>query len=206
MSCSCLQGAPSVMHLLARTGSTPRRSAFSAPRPSPPADVVVIGAGSRSDGGVSAQARGRRVVVLERGRCALIDTAHTTAHLTRHRSALTAREELRRRSRPRRVGRGRRGDRADRHLVHDESIDCGFSGCRYLHRPVARFRPGRRALQKGASLARELVSTPTSCRACRSSTPGVESRARFHPRRHLAADRGDQSRRQPSSSTAPSTK
>ena len=47
------------------------------------ADVVVVGGGITGLTTAYLLARaGRRVILLERGRCAAIDTGHTSAHLT----------------------------------------------------------------------------------------------------------------------------
>ena len=47
------------------------------------ADIVVIGAGVTGLSAAYLLAKtGRKVVVLERGRCAMVDTGHTSAHLT----------------------------------------------------------------------------------------------------------------------------
>ena len=80
-------------------------------------DVVVVGGGIT---GLTAAylltLDGRRVAVLERERCAQIDTGHTTRAPDdgHRRAAVGAGEALRARSRAGGVGRGARGDRADR--------------------------------------------------------------------------------------------
>ena len=158
------------------------------------ADVVIVGGGIT---GLTAAylllEAGKSVIVLERGRCASIDTGHTTAHLTMVTDErMTDLVEKFGRDHAQAVWDAGLAaiDQIDT-LVRDLQIDCAFDWVDgYLHVP-----PGRDpaseidGLQKDAALAEELgfdarfvEGTPMM------PLPGIQftNQARFHPRRFLA--------------------
>jgi glycine/D-amino acid oxidase-like deaminating enzyme/nitrite reductase/ring-hydroxylating ferredoxin subunit len=161
------------------------------------ADVVVVG------GGVTGLTTaylltkaGRRVVVLERGRCASTDTGHTSAHLTMVTD--TRLTEL-----VTRVGRthaqavwdaGLASIATIDEVVRELRIDAGFDWVDgYLHVPLDEEASQADGLEEEATLAGELgfdaeyiESVPLVGR------PGVRFRdqARIHPRRYLAGVAG----------------
>jgi glycine/D-amino acid oxidase-like deaminating enzyme/nitrite reductase/ring-hydroxylating ferredoxin subunit len=158
------------------------------------ADVVVVGGGIT---GLTAAyllaTNGKRVIVFERGRCAGIDTGHTTAHLTMVTD--TRLSEL-----VSRFGRdhaqavwdaGRAAITTIDGIVRERAIDAGFEWLDgYLHVPLTGDAGGEsERLKSDAALARELGfdaeyvdSAPLVGR------PGVRfaDQARIHPRRYLA--------------------
>jgi glycine/D-amino acid oxidase-like deaminating enzyme/nitrite reductase/ring-hydroxylating ferredoxin subunit len=175
-------------------------------------DVVIVGGGIT---GLTAAylltAAGKTIAVLERGRCAEIDTGHTSAHLT----MVT---DLRLRDMEKTFG----GDHARAvwdaglaaiaqidSIARDERIDCDFHWVPgYLHAPVGAARPdpaspdrasADREFQEEASLATSLgFDAEFVPEVPFIGGPGVmyPNQARFHPRRYLAgvaqtiADRG----------------
>ncbi len=158
-------------------------------------DVVVVGAGLT---GLTAAylltKAGKSVAVLERGRCADIDTGHTTAHLTMvtdtrlselvksfgtdHAQAVWD------------AGLAALGQIDD--IVREQDIDCGFEWVPgYLHSPRDPARPhdevdfeaeARLAAELGFD-ARFIADSPLV------GGPGIRfsDQARFHPRMYLAA-------------------
>jgi glycine/D-amino acid oxidase-like deaminating enzyme/nitrite reductase/ring-hydroxylating ferredoxin subunit len=157
-------------------------------------DVVVVGGGitGLTTAYLIAKA-GRSVALLERGRCAEIDTGHTTAHLTMVTDLTLA--EL--------VGRfGRNHGQAvwDAGLaainqidmiVRDENIACAFAWVPgYLHHPIGSTPDeGVEMFTHEAALAMELGFDATFVsNVPLVGGPGVrfENQARFHPRLYLA--------------------
>jgi glycine/D-amino acid oxidase-like deaminating enzyme/nitrite reductase/ring-hydroxylating ferredoxin subunit len=156
-------------------------------------DVVVIGGGIT---GLTTAYRllkgGRSVAVLERSRCADIDTGHTSAHLT----MVT---DVRLRSLVQRFGKSHAQAVWDAGLaaiaeieaaVADEGIDCAFERVDgYLHAPSGSGPDESGGLREEAALAGELgfdavfVDDVPFARG-----PGIrfEHQARIHPRRYLA--------------------
>ena len=168
-------------------------------------DVVIVGGGIT---GLTAAylltLDGRRVALLERERCALIDTGHTTAHLTmmtdQPLSALV-----------KRFGRDHARASWDAGLAAIAQIDsiateldlaCDFAWVPgYLHPPMS--QPGgdkeQQSLREEAALASELGFDVSFLDAVPfAGGPGIrlDGQARFHPRKYLAglaraiADRG----------------
>jgi glycine/D-amino acid oxidase-like deaminating enzyme/nitrite reductase/ring-hydroxylating ferredoxin subunit len=158
------------------------------------ADVLVVGAGVTGLTTAYLLAKeGKRVIVLERGRCAGADTGHTSAHLTMVTDARLG--EL-----VKRFGRSHAQAVWDAGLaaiaridqiVREHSIDAEFDWVdSYLHAPPD--DDGRdqvKSLKTDAALAGELGfdadyldSTPLVAR------PGVRfaNQARIHPRKYLA--------------------
>jgi len=158
-------------------------------------DVVVVGGGIMGiTAAYLAKQAGKRVALIERARCASVDTGHTTAHLT----AVT---DLRLRDIAKTFG-----DDAARAtwdagmaaidqivtLIRREGIDCDFRWVPgYLHAPVR--DPDRKyieELEKEAKKATELGITAEMQNAVPFfNVPGVKfpHQALFHPRKYLRA-------------------
>jgi len=158
-------------------------------------DVVVIGAGIT---GLTAAyllvSAGKSVAVLERTRCASIDTGHTTAHVTMVTDARLS--ELCRdfgKSHAQAVwDAGSAAIDQIESIVHEHAIDCGFERVDgYLHAPggesddaQARELSDEAALAAGLGFDATLVGDVPFA-----GGPGIcfADQARFHPRRYLAA-------------------
>jgi glycine/D-amino acid oxidase-like deaminating enzyme/nitrite reductase/ring-hydroxylating ferredoxin subunit len=158
------------------------------------ADVVVVGGGMTGLTAAYLLAKaGKRVIVLERGRCAERDTGHTSAHLTMVTDPRLS--EL-----VKRFGRthaqavwdaGLAAIARIEDIVREHDIDAGFQWVDgYLHAPPGSDDGSQTEnLGREAALAGELGfdaefldSTPLMAR------PGVRfaNQARLHPRRYLA--------------------
>jgi glycine/D-amino acid oxidase-like deaminating enzyme/nitrite reductase/ring-hydroxylating ferredoxin subunit len=158
------------------------------------ADVVVVGAGITGLTAAYLLAReGKRVVVMERGRCAGRDTGHTSAHLTMMTD--TRLTELAKRFGPAHAqavwDAGLAGIARIDEIVREHDIDAGFDWVDgYLHAPLGDDgRDESENLRREAALASELGfdaefldSIPLVAR------PGVRlaNQARMHPRKYLA--------------------
>ena len=159
-------------------------------------DVVVVGGGLT---GLTAAylltLEGRRVALLERDRCAQIDTGHTTAHLT-----MVTDQRLT--DLVKRFGRDHAQAAWDAGLaaiaqiasiIEDLQIDCDFAWVPgYLHPPIAQPADGREAssLREEARLAATLgFDAEFVDELPFIGGPGVrfDGQARFHPRKYLAA-------------------
>ena len=157
-------------------------------------DVVVVGGGIT---GLTAAylltAAGKSVALLERARCATVDTGHTTAHLTMVTD--TPLSEL-----VRTFGREHAQAAWDAGLaaigqidkiVREESIECEFAWVPgYLHAVRDRSRPSKQIdFQDEAQLACDLgFDAAFDANVPLMGGPGVrfEDQARFHPRMYLA--------------------
>ena len=158
------------------------------------AEVVVVGGGITGLTTAYLLARsGRSVVLLERGRCAQVDTGHTSAHLTMVTDArLTALVE--------RFGRthaqaawdaGRAAIAQIDEIVCEHDIDCGFKWVDgYLHAPDPRDGTAEaEPFHEEAKLACELGFAATFAATVPfAGGPGIRfhDQARFHPRQYLA--------------------
>jgi glycine/D-amino acid oxidase-like deaminating enzyme/nitrite reductase/ring-hydroxylating ferredoxin subunit len=159
-------------------------------------DVVVVGGGIT---GLTAAylltLDGRRVALLERGRCAQIDTGHTTAHLT-----MVTDERLS--DLVKRFGRDHAQAAWEAGLaaigqidaiVGDLEIACDFEWVPgYMHAPFAPPADDDQsdALREEAMLAAELGFDATFVeQAPLGRAPAIrfDGQARFHPRKYLAA-------------------
>lgn len=158
-------------------------------------DVVVVGGGIT---GLTAAylltAAGRTVAVIERDRCAQIDTGHTSAHLTivtDHR--LTELERAFGRDHAQAVwDAGLAALMQIDRIIRDERIDCGFAWVPgYLHAPLGSDREQEaRSLRDEAALAGALGFDATFVDVdpvVRGPAVRFEGQARVHPRRYLAA-------------------
>jgi glycine/D-amino acid oxidase-like deaminating enzyme/nitrite reductase/ring-hydroxylating ferredoxin subunit len=158
-------------------------------------DIVVVGGGITGLTAAYLLAKaGRSVALLERARCANIDTGRTTAHLT----MVT---DLRLTELVDRFGRNQAQAVWDAGLaaigqidtiIQDEQISCAFTWVPgYLHNPLdSAPNDGVDAFKQEAGLATELGFDATFVSDVPSvGGPGVrfERQARFHPRQYVAA-------------------
>lgn len=157
-------------------------------------DVVVVGGGIT---GITAayllKKAGKTVALLERDRCAQVDTGHTTAHLTYVTDSRLS--EL-----AKTFGRDQAQAAWDaglaamlqiRSLVQEESIECGYQTVPgYLHAPWKEIPKGEiDRLQEDADLAAELGFDAHYVDAVPlADRPGIRfaNQAQFHPLRYLA--------------------
>jgi glycine/D-amino acid oxidase-like deaminating enzyme/nitrite reductase/ring-hydroxylating ferredoxin subunit len=156
-------------------------------------DVVVIGAGIT---GLTAAhvllKAGKTVAVLERARCAQIDTGHTSAHLT-----MVTDERLT--DLVSRIGRDHAQAVWDGGLAaiaqidettREHEIDCAFEWVDgYLHRALEEGARDRTDFEAEASLAADLGFDATfEHQVPLVGVPGIRfaQQARFHPRKYLA--------------------
>ena len=157
-------------------------------------DVVIVGGGITGLTVAYILAKsGKRVTVLERGRCASTDTGHTSAHLTMVTDAALT-ELVNRFGRPHAQAVWDAGLAAIAHIdavVREHSIDAEFDWVDgYLHAPLDDDTNASESLKQDATLARDLgfdaefvESAPLVDR------PGIRfaNQARIHPRKYLAA-------------------
>jgi glycine/D-amino acid oxidase-like deaminating enzyme/nitrite reductase/ring-hydroxylating ferredoxin subunit len=158
------------------------------------ADVVIVGAGVTGLTAAYLLAKaGKRVVVLERDRCAITDTGHTSAHLTMVTDARLT--EL-----VKRFGRdhaqavwdaGLAAIATIDEIVREQAIDARFEWVDgYLHAPPMANAGGEsKRLQEDAALAREMGFDAEYVDAVPlANQPGVRfaDQARIHPRSYLA--------------------
>lgn len=156
-------------------------------------DVVVVGGGitGLTTAYLLAKA-GKRVIVLERGRCGATDTGHTSAHLTMVTDArLSGLVETFGRTHAQAVwDAGLAAIATIDDIVREHAIDADFEWVDgYLHAPLGDASDERAPFEADARLADELgfdaeyvESAPLVKR------PGVRfaNQARFHPRKYLA--------------------
>jgi len=158
-------------------------------------DVVVVGGGIT---GLTAAylltAEGRSVALLERDRCARVDTGHTTAHLTMVLDTrLTELVETFGRDHARAVwDAGLAALSQIDSIIEKEAIECDFAWVPgYLHAPAEGWSGAdEKALREEAALAADLGFDATFVTGVPlAGTPGIrfENQARFHPRKYLAA-------------------
>jgi len=156
------------------------------------ADVVIVGAGITGLTAAYLLAKaGRSVVVLDRARCAAIDTGHTTAHVTMVTDdRLTDLESRFGRSHAQAVwDAGLAAMMQIDSIVRNEDIECSLEFVDgYLHAP-AREQPNAERFQEEAALAADLGFDATFVADVPLvGGPGIQfaNQIRFHPRRYLA--------------------
>ena len=155
-------------------------------------DVVVVGAGITGlTAAYSLASAGLSVVVIDRGRCASVDTGHTSAHLTMVTDTrLSDLADQLGRSHAQAVwDAGLAAIARIDDIVRQHEIDCAFDWVEgYLHLPPGDTRSDDvERLKRDAELAAELGFDATFVdRAPLVGTPGVrvDGQARVHPRRY----------------------
>ena len=158
------------------------------------ADVVVVGAGITGlTAAYGLATAGRSVVVIDRGRCASVDTGHTSAHLTMVTDTrLTDLIAQLGRSHAQAVwDAGLAAIARIDEIVRQHEIECGFDWVEgYLHLPHGDTEAKEvERLKRDAELATELGFDATFVdETPLVGTPGVQvdGQARVHPRRYLA--------------------
>jgi glycine/D-amino acid oxidase-like deaminating enzyme/nitrite reductase/ring-hydroxylating ferredoxin subunit len=158
------------------------------------ADVVVVGAGITGlTAAYSLASTGRSVIVIDRRRCASVDTGHTSAHLTmvtdRRLSDLV--DQLGRSHAQAVWDAGLAAIARIDDIVRQHQIDCAFDWVEgYLHLPQGDTMSKEvERLKHDAELAAELGFDATFVdETPLVGTPGVrvDGQARVHPRRYLA--------------------
>jgi glycine/D-amino acid oxidase-like deaminating enzyme/nitrite reductase/ring-hydroxylating ferredoxin subunit len=157
-------------------------------------DVAIVGGGITGLTAAYFLSRdGLRVALLERSRCAEIDTGHTSAHVTMVTDArLTALTKHFGRDHAQAVwdaGLAAIGQIDD--IVRSESIDCRFEWVPgYLHRPLdERTKNGRSEFEEEAQVANDLgFDASVVDEVPLVGGPGIrfDEQARFHPRQYLS--------------------
>lgn len=157
-------------------------------------DVAVVGAGIT---GITAafllKRAGHTVALLERGRCAQVDTGHTTAHVTCV-TDLRLTEQVKRFGPERAKAVWDAGAAAIDQicaLIRAEDIDCDFTWVPgFLHAPFREEDADAKRFEQEAVTARELgIHADFLAAIPFFGTPGVRfpRQALFHPRKYLAA-------------------
>jgi len=154
-------------------------------------DVVIVGGGIT---GLTAAylltLDGRSVAVLERDRCAQIDTGHTSAHLTNGDRRVADRSGVRTSAAITRRRRGTRASRRSRQIdaiVRDLQVDLRFRGVPgYLHAPIGAMRTARsgcfRTRRRSRPSSGSMPNSSPTCRVSAAPASGFGDQARFHPR------------------------
>lgn len=167
-------------------------------RPTSPLDVDVVVVGGGITGITAAylfKRQGLRVALVERARCAAIDTGHTTAHLTCVTD--TRLTDLVRHwgRQPAKAIWDAGGAAIDQivALIREENIECDFRWVPgYLHAPrdASDLAKEEKLLRREARVAAELgIGASFETQTPFFGTPGVRfaQQAIFHPRKYLAA-------------------
>ena len=156
-------------------------------------DVVIVGGGITGLTAAYLLSRaGRSVALVERDRCAQVDTCHTSAHLTMVTDArLTDLVNRLGRDHAQAVWDAGLAAIARIHWIcRDHQIDCGFEWVDgYLHAPMlGDTSPDDVAFENEAAIATELGFDAEQSPGALIARPGIcfESQARFHPLRYLA--------------------
>jgi glycine/D-amino acid oxidase-like deaminating enzyme/nitrite reductase/ring-hydroxylating ferredoxin subunit len=156
-------------------------------------DVVVVGGGIAGlTTAYLLTKAGRSVALLERKRCADIDTGHTSAHLTMvtDRRLIDLTGQLGKNHAQAVWDAGLAAIFTINHIIRDERIDCDFTWVPgYLHTASGSARDDAESLRREAALAAELgFDAEFVDDVPYVGGPGVrfEDQARFHPRKYLA--------------------
>jgi len=157
-------------------------------------DVVVIGAGITGlTTAYCLSTAGRSVAVLERTRCAEIDTGHTSAHLTMVTDTRLSKlaQQFGKTHAQAVWDAGLAAIAEIESICRQEQIDCAFERVDgYLHAPIyLNGSPQRDELRNEAALAQELEFDATfEDEVVFLNAPGIrfEHQARFHPRKYLS--------------------
>jgi glycine/D-amino acid oxidase-like deaminating enzyme/nitrite reductase/ring-hydroxylating ferredoxin subunit len=157
-------------------------------------DVLVVGGGITGlTTAYLAAAAGQSVAVIERERCAAIDTGHTTAHLTM--ATDTRLHELARKfgaTHAQAIWDAGLAAMAEiETIIREHEIACDFEWVSaYLHAPGGRAEPNdAQSFQEEAQLATEMgFDAEVVSHVPVVGGPGIhfDNQARFHPRKYLA--------------------